>query len=166
MGKKYLVLVVTLLGLTGCATSYQPKGMTGGFDEVQLSENVWRVSFKGNGYTSRDRTEQFAILRSAELTLMNGYKYFAFVDSRSNVDTSVLPGSTYSTTNMSGAVYGNYMSGTASTVSWGGPMVFSKPSAFNIVVMFKERPNEGFVYDAAKICQSIGKKYDVVCDDQ
>ena len=35
--------------LAGCATAYQPEGLTGGFDETQLDRNVFRVSFKGNG---------------------------------------------------------------------------------------------------------------------
>ena len=35
--------------------------------------------FKGNGYTSKDKTFDFALLRSAELTLENGYRYFVVV---------------------------------------------------------------------------------------
>ena len=59
-------LASLVLALTGCMTAYQPDGLTGGYSEVQLSENVWRVSFKGNGYTSRERAVDMALLRSAD----------------------------------------------------------------------------------------------------
>ena len=47
--------------------------MSGGFTESQLDTNVFRVTFKGNGYTSPDRAEDMALLRSAELALQHGF---------------------------------------------------------------------------------------------
>lgn len=54
--------------LAACATGYKPEGFSGGFFELQLSENVYRVSFDGNGYTGSRRAADMALLRSAELT--------------------------------------------------------------------------------------------------
>jgi hypothetical protein len=63
--------------LAACATAYQQKGLTGGFDETQLDRDVFRVTFKGNGYTAPERATDLALLRCAEITLANGHKYFA-----------------------------------------------------------------------------------------
>ena len=62
-------LIPLAAALLGCATAYQPQGLSGGFTETQLAPDVWRVSFSGNGYTKGERAEDFAMLRSAELTL-------------------------------------------------------------------------------------------------
>src|SRR6266478_2576237 len=74
------VLIVALLA--GCATPYQAKGMTGGFSETQLDENVFQVRFNGNGYTSGERAADFTLLRSAELAREHDYAYFVIVQSK------------------------------------------------------------------------------------
>jgi len=66
--KKLIAIVILAFILQGCATSYQKTSFTGGYSETQLDENVFNVSFKGNGYTSRERVADFTLLRSAELT--------------------------------------------------------------------------------------------------
>ena len=43
-----------------------------GFSETQLDTNVYTVRFSGNGYTSPSKAADFALLRSAEITLMRG----------------------------------------------------------------------------------------------
>jgi len=35
------LIFLIALGLAGCATAYQRQGMTGGFSETQLDENVF-----------------------------------------------------------------------------------------------------------------------------
>jgi hypothetical protein len=52
---------VCIASLVGCATGYQAQGFTGGFDETQLSPNVYRVTFKGNGYTRPNERRPCAI---------------------------------------------------------------------------------------------------------
>ena len=69
------VLTATFL-LASCATSYHPKSFTGGYSEIQMDKNIFRVSFRGNGKTTMERAVDFALLRSSELTLRSGYKYF------------------------------------------------------------------------------------------
>lgn len=160
-------LASLVLALTGCMTAYQPDGLTGGYSEVQLSENVWRVSFKGNGYTSRERAVDMALLRSADLTIQQGYNYFAFSDSKSRTDT-VGVGTTPTTSYTSGSAYrsGNNVYGSATTTTTGGQAIFiSTPTANNTVVMFKNKPENvsGMVYSASFICDSLGKKYEVQC---
>jgi hypothetical protein len=67
-----LVLVILLGALGGCATAYQSTGFTGGYSDLQLAPDVYRVSFKGNAFTQRERVLNLALLRAAELALSRG----------------------------------------------------------------------------------------------
>lgn len=160
-----LMLVCSVV-VAGCATAYQPQGLSGGFTETQLDTNVWKVSFRGNGYTKGDKAEDFAMLRSAELALANGFTHFAFASSKTGVETSTMTTPTTSYTSGSAGAYGNNIYGSSTTRTYGGDTIFiSKPSASNTVVMFKGKPDlNGMVYDASFLCNSLGKKYEVVCN--
>lgn len=154
-----------IVSLSACVTVYQREGFSGGFSETQLDENIWRVTFSGNGYTREQRAEDLALLRSAELTLEKGYTHFGLAGSKSSSETGAF--TTPTTSHTTGSAYGsgNYVYGNATTRSYGGQTVFvSKPSTTNTVVMFKGKPDvQGMVYDAKFICQSLGQKYEVTC---
>lgn len=62
--------------VAGCATPYQPTGLTGGFDTTKLGENSYSVTFRANAYTSGDRARDFTLLRAADVALENGCPYF------------------------------------------------------------------------------------------
>lgn len=151
--------------LFGCATSYQKMGFSGGFDETQLAENVWKVHFAGNGYTGRNRAEEMTLLRSADLTMQNGYRFFVLASSNSASDYSTY--TTPSTSTTTGSAYGSggYAYGSANTTTYGGQTyIVSKPSTTNTVVMFKEKPQvNGVVYDANFLCNTLGSKLTVSC---
>lgn len=72
-------LIVVLLSLASCATAYRPENMTGGYSDFRLADTTYRVRFKGNNYTSRDKVEQFLLYRCAQLTTQLGYDYFVMV---------------------------------------------------------------------------------------
>lgn len=160
------IRVVSLLA--GCATPYQSDGMfrDGGFSETQLSPNVWRVSFAGNEFSRPERAGDLALLRSADLTLQNGYTHFALADARESSRSAAFTTPITSTTTGTTSLIGNTAYGTSRTTITGGYTTFaSYPSASNTVVMFKGQP-EGVpvVFDAAFICQSVGKKYEASCE--
>lgn len=71
-----LFLTMTLL-LSACATPYGPSGLAGGFKEQKIDEKTYRISFDGNGYTSKDMVWNYWIYRCAELTKAKGFVYFA-----------------------------------------------------------------------------------------
>lgn len=100
--------------LTACATGYQNSGFTGGFKDTQLAPDVFRVSFAGNGFTSSDRVQDFALFRAAELTLANDARYFAVMSSadQSRTDTHVTPGSSHTTGTISTYANTGYYYGT------------------------------------------------------
>jgi len=72
-------LIAVLIPLAGCATTYHPETMTGGYSDFRLADTTYRVRFKGNNYTSRDKVEQFLLYRCAQLTTQLGHNYFVMV---------------------------------------------------------------------------------------
>lgn len=140
----------------------------GGFEEVQIAPDAWRVSFTGNGYTSEDRVQDFVLLRSAELATLNGFSYFGFAAASSRMNslgTYTMPAT--ATTTGSAYVVGNTIYGNTTTTSYGATsFALGYPSANSTVVMFKEKPaTQGMVYDARFICRSLGAKHKVQCKD-
>lgn len=72
-----------LLGLTliGCAPGYAPSGgfTIGGYTEKQLTPDIWRVHYSGNGYTNRETAQTYWLFRCAELALEKGFEGFAIL---------------------------------------------------------------------------------------
>jgi len=57
-------------------------GSDDGFVVTKLSDNKYRIVFFGNDETSRERANDFVLLRAAEETLSNGYEYLVIVRSK------------------------------------------------------------------------------------
>jgi hypothetical protein len=82
-----LAAVIALgAALAACATAtpYQPnipgQAVSGGFSELRLEPDRFRVSFAGNSLTSRETVEGYLLFRAAELTVAQGYDWFEIVD--------------------------------------------------------------------------------------
>jgi hypothetical protein len=79
-------LAFLLLGptLSGCAlagaTGYRPAGSDGGYSELQLAPDMFRVAFQGNIYTSQEQVADMALLRAADLSLAHGASYFVVLN--------------------------------------------------------------------------------------
>ncbi len=77
--KKLMILSLAAV-LAGCATSYQPMKSNGGYDETQVSNNVWQIRGKANGYSERSRLEDITLLRAAEIGCLNDFRFFNVTD--------------------------------------------------------------------------------------
>jgi len=88
-GLVWIGLVAMTTPLTGCATAYRHENITGGYTDFHVEDNTYRVRFKGNNYTSRERVEQFLLYRCAELTTRLGYDHFVLI-SEDTLDISDL----------------------------------------------------------------------------
>ena len=66
--------VYLIVLLSGCANPY---GSIGEASAIQLAPSNYRVLFSPTGYISWDLAYRAALLRCAELTIENGYRYFA-----------------------------------------------------------------------------------------
>jgi hypothetical protein len=75
------------------------------------------VSFKGNGYTPKDRVQTYMLYRCAEVTANAGYDYFVIINNDDEVKEGAinLPGSYSSTTTASVYGFGNSAVGSAYT---------------------------------------------------
>ena len=133
---KTLVTIICL-GLTilvGCATPYQSKGFRGGYSEVQLDANTFRVNFIGNGNTSRERVDVFLLYRCAELTALRGYDYFILLseESENRTESYTTPGTFQATTTHTG-----YTSTTTGQVTPGETISVRKYGGVAMIKMFK-----------------------------
>lgn len=160
--KRLFTILFLVVFMQSCATTYQSAGFTGGFSETQLDENIFRVTFYGNGYTGRERVTDFALLRSAELTIEHGYKYFVTIDSDSFSKNSSYTTPIRSYTTGSAYSYGRHMSVSATTTTSGGETYnISKPGLSNTIICFKEKPEKVISYNAEFIYKNITQKYGI-----
>ena len=79
MKRIFFVLIFVVL-TTGCATGYNKYGFFGGYEDRIVEEDVFEVSFAGNGFVEPKKAEDLALLRCASLALEHKYKYFVILD--------------------------------------------------------------------------------------
>ncbi len=154
---KRIILILILISMAGCAPQYQKKEYSfgTGFSETQLDENIFRVTYTGDDFTDNEATADFSMLRCAELTMEQGYKYFVPIADNSSIKTQTYTTPvTYKTLN-----HGN---GITSTQAYGGnTYTSSTATADKTIVMFIDKPNEGISYNAEFLSNSIREKYKI-----
>lgn len=85
-----LAVAAAALLATACATAtpYQPnikgQAIKGGYSEIRLEPDRYRVTFSGNSLTSRETVEGALLYRAAELTLAQGYDWFAIAERKTD----------------------------------------------------------------------------------
>jgi len=164
--KKLIYLFVMVVLVSGCATGYHREGFSGGYNDMKIQDDIFKVGFSGNGYCGSERAVNFAMLRCAEVTLEKGYNYFIIIDEKSLSETSSYTTPVTAQTYGTASAYGGYgyaqgsYSGTT-YYSGGQTYNFNKPSAVNTIKCFKEKPQnfQGIVYDAKQIKENLRKQY-------
>lgn len=77
---KLSLAALTALMLAACArpTAYQPATHPGsiGYAEQEIGADQYRISFAGNGLTTRKTVDLYLLYRAAELTQEKGFDYF------------------------------------------------------------------------------------------
>ena len=152
---KLMKFIIMAMLLSGCSSSYQSNGFSGGFSELKTGQKQYRITFKGNGFTSLEKVSDLSLLRAAELTIENGYSHFLVMNS----DTDIIGGPTpMAVPNSAGFNRGFAQGYNASTG-------ISKPVA-TINVLFLDELERDFstgyqIYDAKFILSEIKKKYDI-----
>lgn len=88
--KPALLAVTAALALSACATAtpYGPAGVDSryGYSEQRVDADRYRVSFSGNSVTSREQVDMALLLRAAEVTVENGYDWFATINRATDRD--------------------------------------------------------------------------------
>jgi hypothetical protein len=156
-----LALLAALL-LSACASTYTPKSTPPGFNgyfDTQLGENIFQAGFQGDGFDSRERVTDLALLRSAEVALQKGFAYFVIANMADNSGGAnyVTP----TTTTATARVVGNNVYGTAT--SYGGQSFYiTYPNTTNTIICFKEKPAiQGLVYEAKFVAASLKAKHGI-----
>ncbi len=147
---KVLFLIYIII-FVGCATPYQQSGLLGGFKEIRLSDNSFRVTFNGNAQTSSDVASNYCLLRCAELCLENGFKYFVLISENTHIENSTYSSPTYARTKH----IGNY---SYTNVFGGQTYSQNVPTSTNEIQCHKEKP-EGYSYNASYIKDSLMVEY-------
>ena len=92
MAPRIAFLLLTLL-LASCTAPqpslYQPLAGRDGYAEESLGKGLYRVTFQGNGATSKERVQNYCLYRAAELTLQMGGDRFAVHDKQTDQLTQV-----------------------------------------------------------------------------
>ena len=153
-----VLLLISILFLAGCATPYQQSGLLGGFNEIRLSDNSFRVTFNGNAHTPSDKASNYCLLRCAELCLEHGYKYFVLISENTHTENSTHTSPTYARTTH----IGNY---SYTNVYGGQTYSRSVPTSTNEILCFDERP-EAYSYDASYIKNSFRQEYQLTNMDK
>ena len=136
--RRLLAIPAFLFLLAGCATPYQERGFSGGYTERKVEKNIFRVSFKGNSFTNKERASDFALLRCAELTLEKGFRFFAIANLRSEeLDRYEFVGMEL--------------------------MSINNPRSFYTIYCFKDKPPDYLIwYEATYLARSLRDKYGLV----
>lgn len=147
--------------LAACATPYAARGEAGGFSETQLDRNEWVVRFDGNGFTSQEQVADYLLLRSAELTLAAGFRYFILVAQQDQTSYGTYTTPTHTETTATVTSHGNTAYGTAQSTTYGGQTVYiPKPGREALIRCFAERPDFwGTIHDAESVRDSLMVKH-------
>jgi hypothetical protein len=153
---RYLT-VVGLIFIYGCNTGYEKDGLFGGYSDMRIQGNIYRVSFRGNGFTNFQRASDLALLRCADLTLEQGGKYFSVVDSAFSTETYTTPVTSHTsgTANISGGT-ATYSGNT----TYSGGQTYYKPLTTFVIEVFTEKPQQA-VYDAQQVRANIRNAYNI-----
>jgi hypothetical protein len=155
--KKNLIALLLAILVFSCATPYQNLSFNGGYSDTKLSKNIFSVRFNGNGFTDLNHAIDFALLRSAEIAIENGYNFFSIIDQSNqttyNIHTTPIYHNNIAINRNNSIAY----------QSGGQTYLSKKPSTINTIICFEKEPknNSLIVYEARFIIDSIKNKYQI-----
>ena len=146
---KYTYLIVVAFLLSGCVTgNYQSYSCGVGYQSEQQDKNEYYVAYTGSSGTKIEKVDDFALLRSAELALEKGYRYFVVTESMNNKGELAAP--------VKQSYLGNLDSSSMSRMVTGlsGP----KPKSELTIKLFHNKPDD-VSYNARKVEEEIIDEY-------
>jgi hypothetical protein len=136
-----IILLIALLG--ACAKPLQTDDYESRISATRLGTDSFIVSYSAQ--VTDEKVVDLALLRSAELSLQNGFNYFIIVETEKSA-------ANYATAESSDA--------TKFTLHNGLRLQHSDPGTTNTIVCFKRKP-PGFAYVALLVKASLRAKYDL-----
>jgi len=147
--------------LSGCAVRYQPYQHGMGYYDYKIQDDIYAAGYRGAG--NQEKSEDFALLRAAEVALANGYAYFVIIKETAQEDRHIVAQPATVTT------YGivgrdGFYRGTAFTMGH-DDYYYDSPSTRDIIRCFKAKPKDmpkdaaAVLYDAAQVRDNLRTRY-------
>ena len=156
--KRILSLAIVTLAISACSspTPYQAgDDELAGYRDQKLQEQRYRISFNGNGLTSRETVEIYLLYRAAELTLAQKMDYFV-VQKQDTDSKSEYTGSGPSIgAGFGGRRSGSYLGLGASTISESNRY---EAIAYITLKSGKAPEDDPNAYDAAEVRKNLEPK--------
>ncbi|MBL4602371.1 MAG: hypothetical protein JKY84_06490 [Emcibacteraceae bacterium] len=153
MKQKCLILMALLL--SGCITgNYQSFSSGVGYKSEQQGDNIYYVTYTGSSNTDIKKANDFALLRSAELTLEKGFNYFVITEARNNKFELGKARKSLAVLSDNGRVGGNTAVASRGTIS--GPKAKSELT----ISLFQDEP-DSISYDARVIEKALKEEYEI-----
>lgn len=102
----------------------------GGYSETKLAPDTVRVVFRGNTSTRKERAQDLALMRAADLALQAGFPFFTVIEEVSGGRQDSPKGAT-----------------------------ISMPKSEILVRFLKDKHAGGVIFDAAYLMKSVREKY-------
>jgi len=126
-------LVCVMSSLSGCATPYQKRGLTGGYDDFRITEDTFEVKFAGDGYTRPEKVGKYVLRRASEVRLLHGFVSFLPLGQTDESGYMTM----YSSSGQAHA-YGDYQAAHAYGSSSGYGVTIRKPETSMRIKCFNE----------------------------
>ena len=157
---RWLCGIGLLLAVAACTTSptpYQAASGNLGYRDQQLESNRYRVSFTGNPATPRDKVQDYALYRAAELTLASGNDYFKVTSRSTDAASSGGGGPSFGVGVGGGSGGGSGGVGIGlSSILGGGGYSQSYTVTMDILVFKGTKPqNDTEAYDAREVARRL-----------
>lgn len=153
---RFLYLLVTML-LASCATGYHSPSYSGGYTDKILGDGYYSVNFSANGYTSKQRAEDLALLRACELARSGNYKRFDLIGGHTNINAQTTYTSGTTNTFVNGNSYGgNFQASAFSITTPPIPITSHKPDS-TVTIHAHSIPERGNEIEA--MIQKLATKY-------
>ncbi|KAA8732388.1 hypothetical protein F4V57_09975 [Acinetobacter qingfengensis] len=161
------LLLCSTVVFTGCATTQQPKtfDQLGHYQIIPLNDSTARISFKADNNRSYGSAEEITLLKSAQITVQQGFDFFKVLNDPSNQLNQQQPRRVVVYPNRPlhpyvgpyGRFYGPF---------WDDPF-YDMPYSVDVdpvevsysIQMFKKAQAPADAFDAHRILQSLGTKY-------
>jgi hypothetical protein len=93
MKKLFIFFCVACLYACGSSSPYvaADNSRDFGYSESPITDNRYRVAYKGDVTTTSDEVKDMALLRAAEITLRNDYEWFRVLSQETQQDSTETP---------------------------------------------------------------------------
>ena len=161
--KLHILGTLSVLLLGSCATEYGSMTETGGYQTDRISGSEFLVDFAGNGFTKKEKANDFALLRAAEVTLEYGFQYFTIEADRDLSAVSAYSSGSTSYTTGAMTTYGNTGSYYGTTTTTPQTNYVYTPGTRLRIKCYVERPTGhiGKIYGAAETASRIKAKHEI-----